>query len=90
MAFDHDTAIRKYQQLSSLMPPRRLVSHTLTAAPIVDFTGGYESGKWSPLREDFYYDWRHRWFNDRIEPLRWILGDEVVASGARVSNSNHD
>lgn len=48
LALDHDTAVREYQQLSSLMPPGTLVSYTLTAAPIVDFTGGYESSKWSP------------------------------------------
>ncbi|SAK93346.1 RES domain protein [Caballeronia temeraria] len=83
LALDHDTAIREYQQLSSLMPPGTLVSYNLTAAPIVDFTGGYESGKWSPLWEDFYCDWRHCWFNERIEPPSWILGDEVVASGAK-------
>lgn len=66
------------------MPPGTLVSYNLTAAPIVDFTSGYESGKWSPLwEEDFYCDWRHCWFNERIEPPSWILGDEVVSSGAK-------
>ncbi|AME27026.1 MULTISPECIES: RES family NAD+ phosphorylase [Burkholderiaceae] len=83
LALDHDTAVREYQQLSSLMPPGTLVSYSLTATPIVDFTGGYESGKWSPLWEDFYCDWRHCWFNERIEPPSWIIGDEVVLSGAK-------
>lgn len=83
LALDHDTAIRECQQLSSLLPPGTLVSYNLTAAPIVDFTSGYESGKWSSLWDDFYCDWRHCWFNERIEPPSWILGDEVVSSGAK-------
>ncbi|WP_250502557.1 RES domain-containing protein [Caballeronia sp. AZ7_KS35] len=51
LALDHDTAVREHQQLSSLMPPETLVSYALTAAPIVEFTGGYDSGKWSSLWE---------------------------------------
>lgn len=47
------------------------------------FTGGYESEKWSPLLKDFYSDCHHCWFNERIEPPSWILGDGVVANGAK-------
>ncbi len=65
------------------MPPGTLVSYDLTAAPIVDFTSGYQSGKWSPLWEDCYCDWRHWLFNERIEPPSWIIGDEIVSSGAK-------
>jgi RES domain-containing protein len=83
LALDHDTAIREYQQISRLMPPGTLVSYRLTVTPIVDFTGGYESGKWSSLWEDFYCDWRRGWFNERIEPPSWIIGDEVVSSGSK-------
>ncbi|SAL81108.1 RES domain protein [Caballeronia choica] len=83
LALDVNTAVREYQQISPLMPPGTLVSYQLTVDPIVDFTGGYQSGKWPPLWEDFYCDWRGCWFNQRIEPPSWIIGDEVIATGAK-------
>nr|WP_175130759.1 RES family NAD+ phosphorylase [Paraburkholderia rhynchosiae] len=55
----------------------------MTIDPVVDFTGGYQGGRWAALSEDFYCDWRGCWFNQRIEPPSWILGDEVVAAGAK-------
>ncbi|MEM5389851.1 hypothetical protein VSR68_40975 [Paraburkholderia phymatum] len=45
LALDVDAAVREYQQISPLMPPGTLVSYQLTVDPIVDFTGGYQSGK---------------------------------------------
>ena len=36
-----------------------------------------------PLWEDFYCDWRALWFNDRIEPPSWVLGDLVLSTGAK-------
>jgi RES domain-containing protein len=83
LALDVDTAVREYQQISPLMPPGTLVSYQLTVDPIVDFTGGYQSGKWSALWEDFFCDWRGCWFNQRIEPPSWVIGDEVIAAGAK-------
>jgi hypothetical protein len=65
------------------MPPGTLVSYQLTIDPIVDFTSGYQSGTWSGLWEDFYCDWRGCWFNQRIEPPSWIIGDEVIAVGGK-------
>jgi hypothetical protein len=65
------------------MPPGTLVSYQLTIEPIVDFTGGYQSGTWPALWEDFYGDWRGCWFNQRIEPPSWITGDEVIATGGK-------
>ncbi|CAD6563290.1 RES family NAD+ phosphorylase [Paraburkholderia sabiae] len=83
LALDVDTAVREYQQISPLMPPGTLVSYQLTVEPIVDFTGGYQSGTWSSLWEDFFCDWRGCWFNQRIEPPSWVIGDEVLAAGAK-------
>ncbi|WP_244103726.1 RES family NAD+ phosphorylase [Burkholderia gladioli] len=28
-------------------------------------------------------DCRRDWFNSRIEPPRWVLGDEAIAAGAK-------
>jgi len=83
LALDINTAVREYQQVSPLMPPGTLVSYKVTIDPVVDFTSGYQGGKWAALWEDFYCDWRGYWFNQRIEPPSWILGDEVVAAGAK-------
>jgi RES domain-containing protein len=80
---DINTAVLEYQQISPLMPPGTLVSYRLTVDPVVDFTSGYQSSKWSALWEDFYCDWRACWFNQRIEPPSWIIGDEVIANGGK-------
>jgi RES domain-containing protein len=83
LALDYDTAVQEYRQMSSLMPPGTLVSYRLTATPIIDFSAGYDGGTWAPIWEDFYCDWRRTWFNDRIEPPSWTIGDEVLANGAK-------
>jgi RES domain-containing protein len=83
LALEVETAIREYQQLSPLMPPGTLVSYTVRLAPVADFQAGYEPGRWSELWEEFFCDWRELWFNQRVEPPSWVLGDEVIATGAK-------
>ena len=83
LALEPETAIREYQQLSTLMPPGTLVSYTLHLTPVVDFRGGYDSARWSELWADFYCDWRDLWFNQRIEPPSWVLADDSIAAGAK-------
>jgi len=83
LALDVETAVREYQQVSPLLPPGTLVSYRVSAAPVVDYTRGYVPGTWDPLWEDFYCDWRSIWFNERIEPPSWVLGDAVIAAGAK-------
>ena len=81
LALDEPTAIAEYRQLSSLLPPGTLVAYTLSVATVVDFTGGY-TASWPPLWQEFYCDWRKLWFDERIEPPSWVLGDEVIVAGA--------
>ena len=83
LALETQTAIREYQQVSTLLPPGTLTSYQLTAAPVVDFTDGYSATTWDPIWEDFYCDWRELWFNQRIEPPSWAIGDKVIAAGAK-------
>lgn len=83
LALDTDTAIREYQQVSSLLPPGTLVSYRLTISPVVDFREGYRSESWDALWESFYCDWREQWFNQQIEPPSWLLGDMAIAQGAK-------
>ena len=75
LALEADTAVREYQQVSPLMPPGTLVSYTVSAKAVVDFQRGYDSAAWSPLREEFYCDWRELWFNQRVDPPSWVLAD---------------
>ncbi|MEK6421546.1 MAG: RES family NAD+ phosphorylase [Burkholderia gladioli] len=83
LALEVATAVAEYQQLSTLLPPGTLVSYRVTATPVVDFTGGYQADRWPPLWESFFCDWRRDWFNMRIEPPSWVLGDEAIAAGAK-------
>lgn len=81
LALEEPTAIAEYRQLSSLLPPGTLVTYTLSLARAVDFSAGY-TAFWPPLWQEFYGDWRKLWFDERIEPPSWVLGDEVIAAGA--------
>lgn len=83
LALESVTAIAEYQQVSSLLPPGTLVSYEVTAAPVADFRSGYDAACWAPIWEDFFCDWRELWFNQRIEPPSWVIGDEVLAAGAK-------
>ena len=83
LAMKTETAIHEFQQVSTLLPPGTLTSYQLTVAPVVDFTGGYSESAWESIWEDFYCDWRELWFNQRIEPPSWVIGDAVIAAGAK-------
>ncbi len=83
LALDIETAIKEYQQLSPLLPPGTLVSYQVTVGQVADFRSGFDASCWGPLWEDFYCDWRELWFNQGIEPPSWVIGDEVIAAGAK-------
>jgi RES domain-containing protein len=82
LSLESDTALREYQQLSPLLPPGTMVSYTVQLSKVVDLRGGYVAGTWAPLWEEFFCDWRELWFNRKVEPPSWVLGDEVLAAGA--------
>ncbi len=65
------------------MPPGTLINLEVDIGPLVDFTQGYEPNSWEPLWEDFDCDWRGLWFNQKVEPPSWVLGDIVLAAGAK-------
>lgn len=83
LSLDAQTAMREYQQLSPLMPPATLVAYTVTAAPVVDFRGGYDPEHWDALWRDFDCDWRRLWFGEGTEPPSWVLGDRAIDAGAK-------
>ncbi len=51
--------------------------------PVADFRQGFDPSHWEPIWEDFTCDWRELWFNQRVEPPSWLIGDEVIAAGAK-------
>lgn len=83
LCLDSETAVKEYQQVSTLMPPGTLVSYRVSAAPVVDFRQGFEPATWSTLWQSFYCDWRNLWFDQRVEPPSWVLADEAIAAGAK-------
>ena len=83
LSLEFETAVKEYQQLSPLLPPGTLVAYRISVAPVVDFTDGYTVERWSPLWESFLGDWRSQWFDQRIEPPSWVVGDEAIEQGAK-------
>ncbi len=82
LSLELETALAEYKQLDALLPPALMVSYRIAIEPVVDFRGGFTS-KWDLLWEDFYCDWRKMHFNDGIEPPSWVIGDQVLAAGAK-------
>lgn len=83
LALETKTALAEYRQLSSLLPPGTLVTYRITLSRVVDFRAGYDGAHWDPLWESFGEDWRALWFDRRIEPPSWVLGDSVIAERGR-------
>jgi len=82
LALEIETAVKEYQQVSSLLPPGTLIAYQITLESVVDFRNGFDASIWEPIWEDFHCDWRELWFNQRIEPPSWVIGDVVIAAGA--------
>lgn len=83
LSLDEQTAINEFKSISALLPPGTLVSYQISINDIVDFRQGYQPNKWSPLWESFYCNWRSLVFDEKIEPPSWVLGDQVIATGAK-------
>lgn len=82
LSLEIETALAEYRQLDALMPTALVVSDEVIIDTVVDFRGGYHSG-WDAIWMDFDCDWRRLVFNERIEPPSWIIGDRVMAAGAK-------
>ena len=54
------------------------MSYKVRVAPVVDFSAGYDAGRWPGLWEEFHCDWRELWFNQRVEPPSWVLADDTL------------
>jgi RES domain-containing protein len=83
LSLDLETASQEYKQTSELLPPAIVVQYEIEVDQVVDFREGYDPARWDPMWQDFFCDWRALHFNHRIEPPSWVIGDEVIASGAK-------
>ncbi len=83
LALETETAVKEYQQVSTLLPPGTLVSYQISVAKVADFRAGFDAAHWSAIWNDFFCDWRALWFNERIEPPSWVIADEAIAQGAQ-------
>jgi len=82
LSLELETALAEYQQIDGLLPPASMVSYRVAVDKVVDFSGGY-TAEWDPLWQDFYCDWRKLVFHEDIEPPSWVIGDRVLALGAK-------
>lgn len=82
LSLELETALAEYQQTDALLEPALMASYQIRVRPVVDFRDGFENG-WDALWQDFYCDWRRLYFNEGIEPPTWVIGDQVIAAGAK-------
>lgn len=82
LSLELETALAEYKRLDALMPPALMVGYEVKVDPVVDFRGGYTTA-WDPIWQEFNCDWRSMLFNDKIEPPSWLIGDLVLAAGAK-------
>jgi RES domain-containing protein len=82
LSLELETALAEYRQTDALLEPALMVSYRLRVGQLVDFRNGFADG-WGALWQDFYCDWRRMVFNENCEPPSWVIGDQVLAAGAK-------
>lgn len=82
LSLELETALAEYKQMDALLQPALMASYQLHVESVVDFREGFSS-EWEPLWQDFFCDWRKMHFYEGIEPPSWVLGDKVIAAGAK-------
>ena len=81
LASTPQAALIEYQQESPLLPPATLAAFLVTAANVVDFTRGYQSGVWPEIWAEAYCNWKSMAFLEGLEPPSWVIGDLVREAG---------
>ena len=77
LAATPEAALAEYQGESPLLPPATVVTYRVTAQAVVDFTGGYQEERWSPIWAEAYGNWKGMAFLENVEPPSWVIGDLV-------------
>ena len=81
LAATPETALAEYQGESPLLPPATLVTFLVTAKNVVDFSGGYDPARWTPIWAEAHCNWKGMAFLEDVEPPSWVIGDVVRAAG---------
>jgi RES domain-containing protein len=81
LAADPETALAEYRGESPLLPPATLVTFLVTAARVVDFTGGHSPDQWTPIWAEACCNWKGLAFLQGVEPPSWVIGDLVRTAG---------
>ncbi len=81
LAATPEAALAEYQGESPLLPPATVVTYRVTAQAVVDFTGGYQEERWSPIWAEAYGNWKGMAFLENVEPPSWVIGDLVRQAG---------
>jgi len=81
LAATPEAALAEYQGESPLLPPATVVAYRVTAQAVVDFTGGYQEERWSPIWAEAYGNWKGMAFLENVEPPSWVIGDLVRQAG---------
>ena len=81
LAATPEAALAEYQGESPLLPPATVVTYRVTAQAVVDFTGGYQEERWSPIWAEAYGNWKGIAFLENVEPPSWVIGDLVRQAG---------
>jgi RES domain-containing protein len=81
LAATPEAALAEYQGESPLLPPATVVTYRVTAEAVVDFTGGYQAERWSPIWAEAYGNWKGMAFLENVEPPSWVIGDLVREAG---------
>jgi RES domain-containing protein len=76
-----EAALAEYQGESPLLPPATVATYRVTAEAVVDFTGGYDPERWSPIWAEAYGNWKGMAFLENVEPPSWVIGDLVREAG---------
>jgi len=81
LAATAEGALHEYQAESPLLPPATVATYRVTADAVVDFSGGYIAGEWSPIWAEAYCNWKGLAFLEKVEPPSWVIGDLVQEAG---------
>jgi RES domain-containing protein len=79
LAATPEAALAEYQGESALLPPATLA--TYQAEAVVDFTGGYDAERWSPIWTEANGNWKGWRSSMRSSRLRGVIGDLVREAG---------
>jgi RES domain-containing protein len=71
------------RQDSFMAPPVTVAAYRVRVDDIVDFSGGFDGGRWAPDWSRWDCDWKAIARIDREDPPTWILSDALIAAGRR-------